>query len=115
MEFTKVVANIALLILILSLTIIGSIMYKGRHNQVSDNVVIGECPDYWNMVKEGDTNYCVNVKNLGKKTCPSKMNFFAPPWTTSDGTCQKNNWARNCDLTWDGITNNTSSCSKKPY
>lgn len=109
--FSLLVSNIALLILIISLTFAGYMMYKRRNNAVFDNIVIGECPDYWNMVKEGNNNVCVNVKNLGKCPSSNKMNFFMPPWTGTDSVCQKYKWANSCDLTWDGITNNHNACT----
>lgn len=112
MEFQTFVANIALLVLILTLVIIGVLMYRGKNKFVGSDVVIGECPDYWTMTQEENTNYCNNVKNLGNRTCSSKMNFTTSPWTLSDGVCRKYNWAKTCDLTWDGITNNPYACDK---
>jgi len=41
------------------------------------------------------------------------MNFNQPNWTGSNGLCNKSRWARACDLTWDGISNNHDACSKK--
>jgi len=113
MELIPFVANIAVLILVLSLVVIGFIMYKNKTKLVTDNIVIGQCPDYWNMVKENDKNYCVNVKNLGKASCNKKMDFFSGRWMSSDGECNKSKWAKWCDLSWDGITNNpnNSKCS----
>ena len=124
MNFVNFVANIALLILFISLSSIGYVMYKSRNKFVGENVVIGECPDYWNMVKQGNTNVCVNVKNLGNSSCSRtpdslitdglfKKNFFVQPYTNTDSMCQKSKWANSCDLTWDGITNNPNACKKK--
>ena len=110
MEFQSFIANIALLVLILTLVIIGIIMYRSKNKFVGSDVVIGECPDYWTMTQEGNINYCNNVKNLGKTSCARKMNFNNRPWNLKDGTCRKYNWAKNCDLTWDGITNNPQAC-----
>ena len=41
------------------------------------------------------------------------MNFNNPPWSGSNGLCVKSKWARTCDLTWDGVTNNADACNKK--
>ena len=41
------------------------------------------------------------------------MNFNNPPWSGSNGLCVKSRWARGCDLTWDGVTNNADACHKK--
>lgn len=111
MAFQGFIANIALLILIIALVVIGVILYRARNKFVGDDIVIGECPDYWRMKEEKGNNYCINSKNLGKSTCSRKMNFGVAPWSGTDGPCKKYNWAKNCDLTWDGITNNPNACS----
>ena len=49
-----------------------------------------------------------NKKNLGKKECPKKMDFSAAFWSSDKGLCLKKSMANNCDLTWDGVTNNNS-------
>lgn len=111
MAFQGFVANIALLILIIALVVIGVLLYRAKDKFLSEDIVIGECPDYWTMEEDAQgKNYCVNVKNLGKSTCQSKMDFGVAPWTGTDGSCKKYNWAKSCDLTWDGITNNPNSC-----
>ena len=112
MAFQGFIANIALLVLILTLVIIGVIMYRSKNKFVAEDIVIGECPDYWVTKEENGINYCVNKKNLGKDTCLRKMKFSVAPWTSTDGTCRKSNWAKSCDLTWDGITNNPNACNK---
>jgi len=113
MAFQGFVANIALLILIIALVVIGIVMYRGRNKFVADDIVIGECPDYWSMSKDRKgNNYCMNRKNLGNRKCSNKMNFTVSPWSRRDGACKKYNWAKYCDLTWDGITNNPNVCNK---
>ena len=39
------------------------------------------------------------------------MNFTTDVWTGDDGLCYKSKWAKACDLTWDGVTNNTNACA----
>lgn len=113
MAFQGFVANIALLILIIALVVIGVVMYRGKNTFVADDIIIGECPDYWTMIKDDKgNNYCENAKNLGNGKCLNRMNFTIPPWSRSDGDCKKHNWAKYCDLTWDGITNNPNVCNK---
>lgn len=111
MAFQGFVANIALLILIITLVVIGVILYRAKDKFLSEDIVIGECPDYWTMEEDSQgKNYCVNVKNLGKDTCSSRMDFEVSPWSSTYGSCKKYNWAKGCDLTWDGITNNPNVC-----
>lgn len=112
MEFQSFIANIALLVLIITLVVIGVIMYRSKNKFVGSDVVIGQCPDYWVMAQEGNRNVCNNLKNLGKTTCSRKMNFNTRPWNSNEGGCRKFKWAKSCDLTWDGITNNPSICKK---
>ena len=112
MEFQRFIANIALLILALALVVIGITMYRSKNKFVGDDVIIGECPDYWVMQNINNQNVCVNTKNLGNKKCSTNMNFMMPHWSSIDGNCKKYNWAKECDLTWDGITNNPYSCKK---
>lgn len=112
MSFQSFVVNIALLVLIITFAVIGFLMYKGKNTFVSDNIVIGECPDYWEMVKRNNRNVCVNNKNLGKSNCSKSIDFSEPRWNKTDGGCYKYNWAKMCDLTWDGITNNPNECVK---
>ena len=38
------------------------------------------------------------------------MNFNTGPWASSDGLCNKSKWAKACNLTWDGVTNNKNAC-----
>ena len=40
------------------------------------------------------------------------MDFNEVPYNTTNGLCAKYKWAKDCDLTWDGITNNKSICNK---
>ena len=53
---------------------------------------------------------CYNVKNLGDPSCPKSMDFSKPPWTGTDGLCNKYTWATKCDITWDGITDQANPC-----
>ena len=38
------------------------------------------------------------------------MDFTGDHWQGSSGSCNKSKWAKQCDLTWDGITNNDGIC-----
>lgn len=64
---------------------------------------IPDCPDWWKSVGKGDKQKCVNVKKLG--TCNIKyVNFNNPTFKGSQGNCSKYTWAKNCNVSWDGIT-----------
>ena len=46
-------------------------------------------------------------------SCKSPMNFSVPPFNGPDGACRKAKWARQCNLNWDGITNNAELISQQ--
>ena len=73
--------------------------------------VQSECPDYWTVAEDGK---CVNIHGLGE--CkdgekPFDMDFNTKEWTDADGLRKKCQWAKDCNLTWDGITNNPKACN----
>ena len=111
MTFQKTVLVVAIVLLLLVLIVVGVALYKKKYSGDFPPVV-GDCPDYWIAINNGTNNICSNVKNLGRAKCPKTMNFNQPNWTGTNGLCNKSKWARACDLTWDGITNNTDACSK---
>ena len=85
-------------------------------NKSSDNVryppVVADCPDYWLDHSEGDKKLCVNKhEELGNKDCSKTMDFSDSVWAGDMGFCKKKQWAKKCNLTWDGITNNDNACS----
>lgn len=120
MIFQNIVLIIAGIALVTSLMIIGISLKESKENVVYPPVM-GDCPDYWeeqpvnndndnkNDNKNGKTQ-CVNIHGLGKASCSKKMDFSVYPYVGSDGACNKKEWAKSCDLTWDGITNNKAIC-----
>jgi hypothetical protein len=52
---------------------------------------------------------CYNVKNLGTVSdeCNVEMDF------SKYSNCQKQTWAKKCNITWDGITNMPGICTTK--
>jgi hypothetical protein len=66
--------------------------------------VVPKCPDYW--VYDDKLKKCVDEHNLS--SCPPAageahvaMDFDTPLFSDP---CNKYKWARNCGVTWDGIT-----------
>jgi hypothetical protein len=83
------------------------------NNSVStcSGTTYGCCPD--NKTPKSDdtgstcpTSKCYNVKNLGKggDMCNREMDF------SKFSICQKQSWAKGCNITWDGITNIPTAC-----
>jgi len=121
-NFQKIVLTVAIIIFIILLLFIGSVLYNEKRNS-SFPPVVSSCPDFWldreittqtsidgNNSSE-TTGKCYNNHNLGNPSCSKEMDFTGDFWTGTDGTCNKYKWAKGCDLTWDGITNNSDSCS----
>lgn len=116
LNFQKTIALIAFLLLIIIYIIyIISLKYNKSSSSNSFPEIIADCPDYWNANVENGINVCNNIKNLGKMedtSCPTTMNFNIFPFNTAKGNCYKADWANKCNLTWDGITNNSNkTCS----
>ena len=103
MNFQIIVLIVATVFLISMLTFIGYSLYSHQFH-LKFPPVVAECPDYW--VAENDT--CTNPKNLGK--CSGPMNFNSKTYQGHDGNCAKSRWANNCEIPWQGITNNTDVC-----
>ena len=123
MNFQNTVMTIALVLFIVIMIFIGSVLYQNKFGKEFPPV-IGTCPDYWinkevtfnnnnnNNNNEYKMQKCFNQKNLGKPECSKNMDFSSDYWNGSDGDCRKYKWAKSCDITWDGITNNPSLCDK---
>lgn len=106
--FQKIVLSIAIFFLIIFLITIAYAMHS-KKNSLSYPPVTAGCPDYWIDQANGS---CTNVKNLGKTSCARTMNFNTSTFNSSTiGLCAKSQWAKNCNLTWDGVTNNENACS----
>lgn len=108
MNFQKIVLTVSICLLIFVLIATAIIAYRANETDEFPPV-LAQCPDYW---KAEDNNTCTNVHNLGKSdgSCKNNMDFTTDDFMGSDGLKKKCDWARGCDLTWDGITNNDSVC-----
>lgn len=115
MSFQNVVLVIAVILLILCLIIFGVSLYNKKYHEVFPPVQ-STCPDYWvEETNSANEKICVNDKGLGNSDCQSRMDFSNPPFTGSKSKilCAKEQWAKKCGLTWDGVTNNPDACSSK--
>jgi hypothetical protein len=109
--FQKTVLMIAIVILIISLIIIGVAMSYATDKNWPP--YIPQCPDYWVMDGSGNDTKCINVKNLGVNRCttantPGYRNFTINTYKafgeSDDANCRKFTFARDCRVSWDGIT-----------
>jgi hypothetical protein len=108
MNYKIFIIIIAIIIFILSLGIIGYILYNNKTSILGTNwsPLVSNCPDYW-MDLKGDGTECLNAKNLGN--CPATTTLDMTQFKTN---CDKYKFATSNGLTWDGITNMPpSNCS----
>lgn len=79
----------------------------------------GCCSDYATPKSDADgTNCpikCYNTHKLGTTSStgasiPMEMNFSSDVYTGSTGLCNKQKWASQFGVTWDGITNVGNAC-----
>jgi hypothetical protein len=100
MTFQKTVLVIAVVLLIISLVVIG-LLIKSATLTAKFPPETGKCPDYLKAHLSNGTLTCTNPKNLG--TCSS---VFTPVGGSDVASITANcKAAKNCGLTWDGITN----------
>jgi hypothetical protein len=110
--FQKIILTIAVVILIVTLVFMGIVLRKAKGDEAWPPIVPA-CPDWWILDGSGNNSTCVNVKDLG--TCSTQttnqkhqtMNFNEGAFAGSNGVssdCSKYNWAKKCQVSWDGIT-----------
>lgn len=107
MTFQTLVLKIAGITLLVALGFVGYSLYK-LNKSAKYPPVIGECPDYWERVEKDGKHICKNTKNLG--SCGAEMDFSGAQYTGVGSNCQKAQWAKKCNLSWDGITNIPDVC-----
>jgi len=99
--FQKIVGYTAIFLFLILMLVIGILMMQAKKN-TRFPPQIGDCPDYWQ--KDATTGKCLNVQNLGIN-CPSPANFDTPEYLGPDGKKNKCEFAKNCSIEWDGISN----------
>jgi len=104
MNFQRLVIIVAMIIIILMLTFVGYILHKDKKN-MKFPPVIGDCPDYW----ISENNLCINPHKIGP--CLGPIDFSTTLYQGDNGNCEKSKKARNCKLSWQGITDNENICN----
>ena len=104
MNFQKSVLVIAIILFLIIMLMIGVIIRSHDKNKLFPPEV-PHCPDYWeSMGQEG----CRNTHGLGnieKTECGGDVKFTEQKYQGESGRKNKCEWARNCEVEWDGITN----------
>ena len=114
-DFNKTVLIVASILLILGLIIIGIFILKSLEEETYPPVV-SDCPDYWDVEYSNGNKLCKNNTYINdgrsKNECrsyPTNL-FLAYGASTNDKICEKYKWAKDCNIHWDGITNNPQAC-----
>jgi len=113
MIFYKNIFISTILSVILLLGIVAYIMYNSKDKQTYPPL-LGECPDYYKLDNVGR---CVNngIWDFTQESPCNQIDFSGnqykiPGTGANSGLCAKKNKANECNITWDGITNNYSIC-----
>ena len=117
-SFQKIVLIFFIVLFIFIIVFIGISLSKLKKSAPWPPL-ISQCPDFWialdsegNVSGNVSDSKCVNVKGLG--SCKPKngeneliMDFNESIYTGTNGNCAKYNWAKQCNVSWDGITYGT--------
>lgn len=113
-SFNRIVLEIAIVILIIALIVIGWTIHNSLYGpKVQFPPIEGTCPDYWTAENINGVTYCKNNLQTGPNMKDSVCQMFPSNSVTSD--CQKWAIANTCKIPWDGITDNSTlvtKCSK---
>lgn len=99
--FQKQVAYVALVIFIILMALMALMMAKAKEHQLYPPEV-PPCPDYWEVL---DNQRCKNVKGLGNGQCDGEHSFKAQKFQGYKGRKAKKEFAKQCQIEWDGISN----------
>ena len=113
MNFYKQVIVVAIIVLIIALSLIGTILSQSK-SDVKFPPNIAECPDFYKKISESE---CESTKNMYIDSEPrcKVLDFQDSKYLRSgtgpnSGACEKKKIALECGITWDGLTNNTDIC-----
>ncbi len=112
MDFYKSILILAALSLIIVLSIFGVKLSNMSNTQIYP-ANISTCPDYYSLVSGSCvTNGVIfNNKDLNcQKNDFQDYKYKSEGKGINSGLCAKKQWAVNCGVSWDGITNNSNIC-----
>tara|TARA_Y100000741_G_scaffold51210_4_gene35079 strand:+ start:5771 stop:6106 length:336 start_codon:yes stop_codon:yes gene_type:complete len=108
-SFQKTIITISTIILIISLILVSTFLSKALMEETYPPI-IADCPDYWDVTYDTTNNIICSNKttiNEGRQHNDKCKNINI---TQDMDICQKSQLARECDLAWDGVTNNKKAC-----
>ena len=109
MEQTKIIFISTIIVLIATLSLVAYLLFITKKKYIYPPY-IQSCPDYYEKNSYG---HCYDKNNIfyeSSHQCNNE-NFNKLIYNNvNDGLCKKKEWAVNCKVTWDGITNNSELC-----
>jgi hypothetical protein len=96
-SFQKITLTVATVILILTLIVLGVLIYNSRNSELFPPE-LSNCPDYFEMRQHQGLDACYNVHGLGSGS-KDQCEWFMP----SDNIKAKKDFIKKCGLTWDGL------------
>ena len=113
--FISVILSVLLVLIFMAV-----IMYNSKKKQVYPPV-FQPCPDYYKTDSAGNCLINAGVWDSSKVPATSGSTslscsnvdfsgFKNPGIGASSSLCTKKKWAQDCQVTWDGITNNSAIC-----
>ena len=96
--------------LILTLIVVLYCMTLSKNQEF--HPAVGDCPDYYSLDASG---VCHAGSLMNNDISCNRQDFTKDQYIVSgtdfaSGLCAKKLWASNCDIKWDGITNNDTIC-----
>lgn len=118
-QFNKIVLTVATVVLIIMLVLLGIFLSKSMFED-GYPPIITDCPDYWDISNNNGTKSCVDILkiNSGKGTNYCNRIFtdlFDKQYSKDESICKKKEWAKDCKVSWDGITNNNKACENSIF
>lgn len=105
-QFQQAVLVVAIIALVISLIVIGTLLSKGTTGTGSNGSwppTVAYCPDYWvDLSEDNNGSKCYNQKSLGKCNLPSAGDKNTKDFSAMSD-CQKYEWAQACGVVWDGL------------
>jgi hypothetical protein len=115
MNFYKSISILALVVLICCLAFVSvALQSSSKDNVFPPNV--SECPDFFVKTTDSGSTTCVANYAAPDSSCTPKsfddQKYRNPGMGPTSGVCEKKQWAKECGVNWDGITNNPDVCYK---
>ena len=101
--FNRTVITIALIILIITLIAFGITIYHSKQKTLWPPET-SECPDYWDVVGKNSCKVNQTLGNTGNGSCQFQS-FEDSKYKGNGGRREKCEWAKQCGIYWDGISN----------